>query len=51
LTGAEVARALARGAAAAEAYRARGLIEGAALFLQGQSRIEGALRLEEPEHV
>ena len=51
LAGAEVARALARGVAAAGAYRARGLIEGAALFLQGQSRIEGVLRLEEPEHV
>ena len=47
----EVALALARGAAAAAAYRARGLIEGAALFLQGQSLMEGALQVEEPEHV
>lgn len=51
LTGSEAARALARGAAAASAFRARGLIEGAALFLQGQSLTEGALQLEEPEHV
>ena len=41
LTPDEVARALARGQAAAAAYRARGLIEGAALFLQSAVRLEG----------
>jgi ApbE superfamily uncharacterized protein (UPF0280 family) len=35
------ARALAAGLAAAEGYRARGLIEGAALFLQGEARMTG----------
>jgi hypothetical protein len=34
-------RALAAGLAAAETCRARGLIEGAALFLQGETRMTG----------
>jgi uncharacterized protein len=40
------ARALEAGLSAAETYRARGLIEGAALFLQGEMRATGALALE-----
>lgn len=40
------ANALDSGLQAAEAYRARGLIEGAALFLQGERRVTGALALE-----
>ncbi|MBL4929186.1 UPF0280 family protein [Fuscibacter oryzae] len=51
LTRAEVARALDRGLAAARGYRARGLIEGAALFLQGEVVTEGDLRLKELDHV
>jgi uncharacterized protein len=47
LTLADVNTALARGAAAAQAYRANGLIETAALFLQGESRIVGPLALKE----
>lgn len=43
------AAALARGLAAAETFRARGLIEGAALFLQGESRMTGALALTQGE--
>jgi ApbE superfamily uncharacterized protein (UPF0280 family) len=43
LTPAEVALALDRGQAAADAFRARGLIEGAALFLQSEARLVGAL--------
>ena len=31
------------GAAAAEGFRARGLIEGAALFLQGEARVTGRM--------
>ena len=42
LTPADVAQALERGQAVAATYRARGLIEGAALFLQSAVRIEGA---------
>lgn len=38
---AEVVKALARGQAAAEAYRTRGLIEAAALFLQGETAVVG----------
>ena len=38
--------ALEAGLRAAEGYRARGLIEGAALFLQGECRVTGALALE-----
>ena len=51
LTGGEVARALGRGVALAQTCRARGLIEGAALFLQGELIIDGALQLQEVEHV
>jgi ApbE superfamily uncharacterized protein (UPF0280 family) len=43
----ERAAALAAGLCAAEAFRVRGLIEGAALFLQGERRLTGALSLEE----
>ena len=50
LTVVEVALALDRGAAAATAFRARGLIESAALFLNSDQRILGALSLKEPEH-
>jgi ApbE superfamily uncharacterized protein (UPF0280 family) len=39
----EVALALDRGRAAAEAYRGRGLIEAAALFLGGRSRVVGPI--------
>jgi len=42
LTPHEVAQALDRGQAAVRAYHARGLIEGAALFLQSELRLEGA---------
>jgi uncharacterized protein len=50
LTDAEVAAALDRGAAFAENLIARGLIAGAALFLQGDTRTLGAARplLTEP---
>ena len=41
------AKALDRGLRAAEAFRAQGLIEGAALFLQGERRTTGALMVEE----
>jgi uncharacterized protein len=47
LTRAEVDMALMRGMAAAQSYRATGLIESAALFLQGESRIVGPLALKE----
>jgi ApbE superfamily uncharacterized protein (UPF0280 family) len=55
LGGAEVAAALGRGAACAEALRGRGLIAGAALFLQGRVRVVGqgagtALAAEEVSH-
>lgn len=43
----DAATALNRGVAAAETYRAAGLIESAALFLQDQSRIVGSLALME----
>jgi ApbE superfamily uncharacterized protein (UPF0280 family) len=46
LSGEEVVAALARGAAAAEDFRRRGLIEAAALFLDGQVRVCGALLSE-----
>ena len=42
----ERARALDAGLAAAEAFRARGLVEGVALFLQGESRVSGMTALE-----
>lgn len=48
LTTSEVHTALANGAAAANTYRAAGLIESAALFLQGESRIIGPVVLKEP---
>ncbi len=41
LAPAERALALERGLTAAEGFRARGLIEGAALFLQGEQRVTG----------
>jgi ApbE superfamily uncharacterized protein (UPF0280 family) len=43
LAAGEVARALDRGLAAAEAMRGRGLITAAALFLQGEARTAGPL--------
>ena len=46
LTQVDRARALDAGLRAAEVFRARGLIEGAALFLQGESRVTGALALK-----
>lgn len=50
---AEVGVALDAGLRVAEGYRARGLIEGAALFLQGNRKATGALALpvRENEHV
>jgi len=45
LHAAEVARALDAGLAAARSFAARGLIEGAALFLQGQVRAHGQLSM------
>ena len=45
LTPRERAMALEAGLAAAETFRQRGLIEGAALFLQGECRMTGALAL------
>jgi len=42
----ERAQALDAGLRAAEGFRAAGLIEGAALFLQGERRVTGALALE-----
>lgn len=47
LTGAEIALALSRGEAAAAAFRARGLIDSAALFLHPDLRVLGPLRLKE----
>jgi uncharacterized protein len=46
LSFAERRMALEAGLRAAEVFRARGLIEGAALFLQGECRMTGALALE-----
>lgn len=46
LTPGERCAALDAGLRAAEAFRSRGLIEGAALFLQGERRVTGALALE-----
>ena len=45
LSTAEVARALAAGLAVARGFAARGLIEGAALFLQGQTCTHGQMSL------
>lgn len=47
LTATETARALEAGLAAAERMRARGLLEAAALFLNGEARVCGPLALEE----
>lgn len=47
LTTDEVQTALARGVAAANAYRAARLIEAAAIFLQGESHVVGHLSLKE----
>ena len=49
LTDVEVARALARGARAAEAMRRDGLIHAAALFLRGRALTVGPERLLSPE--
>jgi ApbE superfamily uncharacterized protein (UPF0280 family) len=46
LTPPERAQALEAGLAAAQAFQARGLIDGAALFLQGEARITGLMALE-----
>lgn len=46
LTPGDRAAALEAGLRATEAFKARGLIEGAALFLQGECRMTGALALE-----
>lgn len=51
LTETEVAVALDRGLAAARSFRGRGLIEGAALFLQGKVVTEGDVRMRVLEHV
>ena len=45
---ADVAEALASGLAAAEALRARGLIEAAALFLAGEARVVGVMMRAAP---
>jgi ApbE superfamily uncharacterized protein (UPF0280 family) len=45
LGAADVARALDAGLAAARGFAARGLIEGAALFLQGQVRTHGQMSM------
>lgn len=50
LTGTEVAQALDAGLAAAEGFRARGLIEAAALFLQAETRLTGAMGLPDVEY-
>ncbi len=48
LTADDVTAALSRGVAAANAYRAAGLIVSAAVFLQNECRIVGQLALKEP---
>lgn len=45
----DIAAALDAGLAAADIFRARGLIEAAALFLQSETRVTGALMLPERE--
>ena len=47
ISAADRATALQAGFLAAEGFRQRGLIEGAALFLQGECRMTGALALEQ----
>ncbi|MFT4149270.1 MAG: hypothetical protein QM656_03660 [Paracoccaceae bacterium] len=42
-------QALSRGLMAARAFRARGLIEGAALFLQGEAQTIGDIAVAEAE--
>jgi len=49
LTPGDIAKALARGAAFARSLQARGLIAGAALFLQGDARVTGTLTHPEAE--
>ena len=51
LSPSEIAQALTAGENAALAYRARGLIVSAALFLQSQQRSLGALTLKDPARV
>ena len=48
LTPRDITRALDRGERAAKSYLARGLIDSAALFLQSDRRILGAIALKEP---
>ena len=48
LTRADIATAIARGAAVAESFRARGLIEACAITLAHETRTLGPLRLKEP---
>ena len=48
LSGEEVARALERGLAEAERLRRRGLIEAAALFLNGNARVCGDVLAKTP---
>ncbi|MEY4982262.1 MAG: hypothetical protein RIR62_528 [Pseudomonadota bacterium] len=49
LTRSDIETALARGAATAQAFRARGLIEACAITLAHDTRTLGPLRLKEPE--
>ncbi len=51
LTAADVDRALGHGMVAAAEYRARGLIDSAALFLHPEVRTLGTIALKEPEFV
>lgn len=51
LTASDIDRALVAGMAAAQAFRTRGLIESAALFLHPEMRILGPLTLKEPAFV
>lgn len=46
LSAEERSQALSAGFAVAEGFRARGLIEGAALFLQGEARMTGSIALQ-----
>ena len=49
LAPADIARALERGLAAAETFRARGLVTAAALFLAGETRLSGPFPALAPE--
>lgn len=51
LTQADAREAVARGLATAEVFRARGLIETAAVFLQAEARVAGPLALIDRENV